>query len=135
MKRHSRDGPEVSIRWLMKRGRGLRQMQEDLGDAEARYRALVEQAPIIVYEWEFGDLGRWRYVSPRIEALLGYTAEEFIADPDLWFDRIHEDDRAGVVAAEELSQETAQGGKIEYRMRHRDGHIVWVRDDAIAFQE
>jgi PAS domain S-box-containing protein len=119
----------------MKRGQRLRQMQEELGDAEARYRALVEQAPIIVYEWEFGDLGRWRYVSPRIEALLGYTAEEFIADPDLWFDRIHEDDRARVVAAEELSQETAQGGKVEYRMRHRDGHIVWVRDDAIAFQE
>ena len=41
-------------------------------DAEARYRALVEQARIVVYEWEFGDPGHWRYLSPRIEEALGY---------------------------------------------------------------
>lgn len=119
----------------MRRGRRLRKAQEQLGDAEAKYRAVVEQAPIIVYEWEFGDPGHWRYVSPRIEALLGYTAAELVADPELWFERIHEDDRARVVAAEAQSQQAAVGEKLEYRMRHRDGHIVWVRDEAIAFEE
>jgi PAS domain S-box-containing protein len=105
------------------------------GDAEARYRAMVEQAPIVVYEWEFGDPGRWRYLSPRVEELLGYSAEEHMADPDIWFDHIHEDDRAAVLAAEAKSQQAAEGETIEYRMRHRDGHVVWMRDEAIAFED
>ena len=70
----------------MKGNRGSQPLQ-DIGDAEARYRALVELAPIVVYEWEFGDPGRWRYLSPRVETLLGYRADEFIADPDLWWNR------------------------------------------------
>jgi len=105
----------------------------DTGDAAARYRALVEQAPIVVYEWEFGDPGRWRYLSPRIEELLGYPAAELIDNADLWWDRIHEDDRAEVLAGEVESQKAAEGETNEYRMRHRDGHVVWIRDEAIAF--
>ncbi len=105
------------------------------GDAEARYRALVEQAPIVVYEWEFGDPGRWRYLSPRIEDLLGYPPADLLTNPDLWWDRIHEDDRAEVLAGEAESQKAAEGETVEYRMRHRDGHVVWVRDEAIAFTD
>ena len=95
----------------------------------------MELAPIVVYEWEFGDPGRWRYLSPRVETLLGYRADEFIADPDLWWNRIHEDDRADVLAGEAASQDAGEGVTIEYRMSHRDGHIVWVRDEAIAFAD
>jgi PAS domain S-box-containing protein len=102
-------------------------------EAEARYRALVEQAPIVVYEWEFGDPGHWRYLSPRIEELLGYPAAELIENPDLWWDRIHHDDRAQVLAGEAESQKAAEGETVEYRMHHRDGHVVWIRDEAIAF--
>ena len=109
--------------------------QAGSGDAEARYRALVEQAPIVVYEWEFGDPGRWRYLSPRIEDLLGYAADDLLTNPDLWWDRIHEDDRAEVLAGEAESQKAAEGETVEYRMRHRDGHVVWVRDEAIAFTD
>lgn len=105
------------------------------GDAEARYRALVEQAPIVVYEWEFGDPGRWRYLSPRIEEVLGYPASELVENPDLWWDRIHEDDRDEVLAGEAESQKAAEGETVEYRMRHRDGHVVWIRDEAIAFTD
>jgi len=111
---------------------GFRELQRELRGAEAKYRTLVEQAPVIVYEWEFGDPGRWRYVSPRIETLLGYTAEDCMADPDMWFDRIVEEDRDAVLASEAKSQTAAQGERIEYRVRHRDGHVVWVRDEAVV---
>jgi hypothetical protein len=116
----------------MKENRGS-ETPEEIGDAAARYRALVELAPIVVYEWEFGDPGRWRYLSPRVETLLGYRADEFIADPDLWWNLIPEEDRADVLAHEAESQQTKVGGTVEYRMRHRDGRVVWVRDEAIAF--
>jgi PAS domain S-box-containing protein len=117
------------------KGNGSSHTPQGIGEAEARYRALVELAPIVVYEWEFGDPGRWRYLSPRVEELLGYGADEFLADPDLWWNRIHEDDREDVLAGEAESQKAAEGTTVEYRMRHRDGKIVWVRDEAIAFDD
>jgi PAS domain S-box-containing protein len=104
----------------------------DLRMAERRYRRLVEEGPVIVYEWDFGTPGGWRYVSPQVEQLLGYAAQEFIDDPDLWFRLIHDDDREAVLASEELSQQDAVGERLEYRMHHRDGRLVWVRDEAIA---
>jgi PAS domain S-box-containing protein len=111
------------------RDRGVRR---DLLTAERRYRQLVEEGPGLIYEWEFGTPGRWRYVSPQIERLLGYAAHEFLEDPDLWFRLIHDDDREAVLAAEELSQEVAAGERLEYRMHHREGRVVWVRDEALA---
>ena len=37
------------------------------------YRRLVERLPAIVYASELGESGRWRYVSPQVEEILGYT--------------------------------------------------------------
>jgi PAS domain S-box-containing protein len=107
-------------------------MRRALRTAERRYRRLVEEGPVIVYEWGFGTPGRWRYVSPQVERLLGYPARDFVDDADLWFRLIHDDDREAVLAAEAHSQQIAVGERTEYRMRHRDGHVVWVRDEAIV---
>jgi PAS domain S-box-containing protein len=96
---------------------------------------LVEQAPIIAYEWDFGEPGRWRYLSPQIEGLLGYPAEDYMADPNLWFLQIHHDDRDEVIAAEARSQAASEADTIEYRMRHRAGRVVWVRDIAIVVRD
>src|SRR5689334_6196987 len=57
------------------------------------YRHLVERLPAIVYAAELGENGRWRYVSPQIEKILGYTPEEWLADAELWAKLLHPDDR------------------------------------------
>ena len=57
------------------------------------YRHLVERLPVIVYASELGEHGRWRYVSPQVEEILGHTAEEFKSDPGLWARLLHPDDR------------------------------------------
>jgi PAS domain-containing protein len=83
--------------------------------------ALVEDIPGVVYTAEPGATGGWFYVSPQIRDLLGYTEEEWLADPGLWFQRIHEDDRGRVLAAE-MAGTSITG--VEYRMRRRDGDIA-----------
>ncbi len=91
-------------------------------------RALVERLPAIVYVSEAGIDGRWHYVSAQVETILGFAPDEWLADPHLWAKRVHPEDRERVFAREsQLDEPTVPE---EYRMLHRDGHTVWVRDHA-----
>ena len=53
----------------------------ELRAAEDRYRTLVERLPAITYVAELGADGPWHYVSPQIESILGFSAEEWLSDP------------------------------------------------------
>src|ERR1700723_44271 len=77
----------------------------ELRAAEARYRTLVEHLPAITYIAELGADGPWHYVSPQIEAMLGFSATEWLSDPMNWMNHIHPDDREIALAAEKLFQE------------------------------
>ena len=72
----------------------------ELGLADQRYRSLVEQVPAVSYvaRWEPGS--PFAYVSPQIEDLLGFPAERWVAEPELWAERLHPDDREGVLLEE-----------------------------------
>ncbi|MBK5220131.1 MAG: EAL domain-containing protein [Thermoleophilia bacterium] len=96
------------------------------------YRHLVERLPVIVYAAELGELGKWRYVSPQVEEILGYTAEEFKRDPGLWSRLLHPHDRE---VALDMEKEDWIGERntspIEYRMQTRAGETVWMLDEAV----
>src|SRR5205085_8475454 len=89
-------------------GRQPTEADRQLEAAEAKYRTLVEQIPAIVYTAEFGEAGRWTYVSPRIESILGYPPEDWTADPSLWYRRLHPDDRDEAMAQEREARETGR---------------------------
>ena len=101
--------------------------------ARADYqRALLHRVPAILYMADAGEFGAWRYVSPQIDTILGYSPAEWCADPGLWASRLHPDDRQLVIEAEaRTGHGDAPQGASEYRLLHRDGHVVWVRDDAL----
>jgi two-component system, cell cycle sensor histidine kinase and response regulator CckA len=106
------------------------ELREEVRVAQKRYRDLVESVPGVVYIAEPGERGRWRYVSPQIEELLGYSPEEWTADPTMWFQRIHPHDRERVLEAESNLIGSSDSDQPEYRMIARDGRVVWVRDQA-----
>lgn len=101
-----------------------------LQSAEERYQTLVEQLPGVVYTAEFGESGRWHYASPFSKTMLGFSSEDWIADPELWWRQVHTDDRERVLRDEASSRETGEGLRSEYRMHTRSGDTVWVMDVA-----
>ncbi len=118
--------------------------EEALRESEERYRELLERQPAVVYLAEPGPGGRWLYVSPQIERLLGFTPEEWTADAGLWLSRVHPDDRQRVAAGEEGLIENwsraSDGPELpmlatEYRMVARDGREVWIRDEAFLVRD
>ena len=102
---------------------------------EAKSRSLVERVPAIVYQVHFGSTVEWHYVSPRIQSILGFTAEEWIAGPQLWFKQIHPDDREEVLAKGMNSSLSGKPFTCEYRMFTRDGRLVWFRDEGNVIKD
>ena len=129
---HLEDLPERG-RALLEIVRGdLQRAGTELREANARYRALVEQIPAIVYVDMADESMLTTYVSPQIEALLGVTPEEYIADPDLWTKHLHPDDREAALAAYRGGRDSGSPFTFEYRLISRDGRAVWFRDSAVV---
>ncbi len=99
----------------------------ELEESEQKYRRLIEKSPDIVYI--FSDRRGALFVSPRAEAVLGYTVEHILANPTLWSDSIHPEDQPQVARA--ILQ--AQGGdfQVEYRIRDAQGKWHWFLDRSI----
>lgn len=104
--------------------------ENPLPNLEAKYRALLEQLPAVVF-MAYMDRGRGEaYVSPQIEALLGFSQEEWLEDPVQWYRHIHPDDK------QRWSTEAADmflSGKplrSAYRVIARDGRTIWFHCEA-----
>lgn len=68
------------------------------------------------------------FLSEKIEQILGYTTEEWLATPDFWITRIYEADRKRVVAYHRLQTENLANHTLDYRMIKKDGSLVWIQD-------
>src|SRR4030042_6618895 len=64
---------------------------------EFNYQALIEQIPAVTYITALEGFGNRLYVSPQIEAMLGFSSAEWLTEPDLWVQRLHPDDRQRVL--------------------------------------
>jgi diguanylate cyclase (GGDEF)-like protein/PAS domain S-box-containing protein len=103
----------------------------DARETERRYRALVEQLPLVVYIDALDDTSSNIFTSEQIEPLLGYAVDEWRDDPDLFVRTLHPDDRDRVLAAHARTHKTHEPLGIEYRLLARDGGVVYVRDEGV----
>lgn len=69
------------------------------------------------------------YKNQACEKMYGYTAEEMVADDNLFFSLIHPEDKKHFIAqTEELFRSGSSG--CEYRILHKDGSIRYIKDEA-----
>ena len=99
-------------------------------ETEAKYRMFIEQVAAVSYIAEVGLRGKWHYVSPQVESIFGYSPEEWLADSENWTRLVVDEDHPLVEAAEENCMR-ARRFQAEYRLRRKDGRIIWVSDNAV----
>jgi PAS domain S-box-containing protein len=106
--------------------------EEALCTSEHRYRQLLDAVTTYTYSVAFlnGRPATTQHTAGCLRAT-GYGAEEFAADPYLWFRMIHPDDRELVqqYVARILEGETTP--PIEHRILHKDGGVHWLRNTII----
>jgi PAS domain S-box-containing protein len=100
-------------------------------DAENKYRTLVEQVAAISYIAELGINGQWQYISPQVEAITGYTQDEWLENSRDWTRHIPVEDH-GVIEAAEAASLRGERFQAEYRIVRKDGAVIWVSDTAVV---
>jgi PAS domain S-box-containing protein len=113
-----------------------REAEHRSSESEARYRGVVESIPAVTYIDEPTGLeppgAVVSFVSPQIETILGYPASTFVNDPDFWFSVMHPDDLERLKGSNAFDVNDVAPFDQEYRMRHADGHWIWVHDTSTA---
>ena len=101
--------------------------EQALAASEARWSFALESSAQGVWDNDFenGQI----FHSAAWKALLGYTDDELKATPMLWLDLMHPDDREAAFEANLRHLEgSTEAFDHEFRMRHKDGHWVWIHD-------
>ncbi|HYF11885.1 MAG TPA: PAS domain S-box protein, partial [Actinomycetota bacterium] len=99
------------------------------------FRTLIEQLPVTVYVDRLDESSSNVYTSPQLEAVLGYSVQEWAADEDLFLKVVHPEDRERVFTEHRRTRDTGEPFCLEYRMIARDGRVVWFLDQATVVSD
>jgi PAS domain S-box-containing protein len=104
--------------------------EKDLRESQERSEALLANIPDVT--WIISRDGHTSFISPNVEAVLGFTPDE-VCDPerDVWAERIHPGDLPEVKEAFELLFAEGEEFGREYRFKKKDGGWIWLRDRAV----
>jgi two-component system cell cycle sensor histidine kinase/response regulator CckA len=108
--------------------RERKQAERQRDRAERQYRDLVESMPLVTYIDHVDDHATNVYMSPQVIDMLGWPLADWDTDPHFFQKLVHPDDLDRVLAEIIHANETREQFDSEYRLRHREGHYVWVRD-------
>jgi len=98
--------------------------QEDLRRANEQLALLLDSLPIIPFTRAADKGFPFTYMSNMVETITGYPPEQFLQAPQFWFNHLHPEDRARVVAnLSSLHKDKEQ--KYEYRFQVADGSYKW----------
>lgn len=104
-----------------------KQSEARIAEAETRWNFALASAGQGVWDLDMRK-GGTTYSATWVK-MLGYAEGELDGDPDRWLTMIHPDDRENVAEADRAHLEgKTPFFEAEFRMRHKDGHWVWILD-------
>ncbi len=104
-----------------------------IGESGFRFEQLIQTGNIVLFLWENKPGWPVKMVTPNVEDIFGYTAEEFLSGRVSYAEIIHKDDLKRV--AEEVKRYTESKAQAwtheDYRIVRKDGRIVWLFDHTV----
>jgi adenylate cyclase len=95
--------------------------------AATRLSRLLSASPAVIYSFKARDDFTATFVGDNITRLFGYTASEYLDNPNFWRERVHPDDLPQIEAVGNLFR--TGNHALEYRFRRKDGSYCWVNDE------
>jgi PAS domain S-box-containing protein len=109
--------------------------EQELRRAEQRQAAIIQSLPMVLYLEPYESIERLpNYVSGDLAAITGYTFEQVSKQPNIWFDRLHPEDRDRTIAALEARKKSGRSS-IEYRWQCADGTYRHLLDQAVLLRD
>jgi PAS domain S-box-containing protein len=108
----------------------MKQLRRRLSRREELFRLISENAADMIALVDVN--GRRLYNSPAYKKVLGYSSKELRATSS--FQQIHPDDLPKVRGAAEQARRTGVGQRLEYRVRHKNGHWLVLESTASAIR-
>lgn len=125
--------PDGTLREIQSVGRDINDLMEAqraAADSEAHFRQIADQGGSIFYLVQWEEPRRILHVSAAVQPILGLASAEVVADPEVFFGRIHPDDQALYRDRVRDVLLAGKSGETEYRFLRPDGSVRWLRDRA-----
>ncbi len=95
--------------------------------SDVKFKHLIEHLDGIFWEADATSFN-FSYISPQVEKLLGYTAQEWMAVPGFWQDHIHPNERERIVSNCHSQTQQLKDHVFDYRMKTKSGEYIWLND-------
>ena len=109
--------------------------EQELRRAEQHQAAIIQSLPMVLYLEPYELNPRCpTYISGDLEAITGFSQSEIAADPSIWQERLHPDERNRVIASLEARRKNGRSS-IEYRWQCADGTYKHFLDQAVVLKD
>jgi PAS domain S-box-containing protein len=114
----------------------LKEAQKALQAREERYRRMTEAVTDYVFTVRTQNGSPVETIhGSACEPITGYTPEEFKANPYLWIQMVHEDDREAVTEHTAQILSGKEVGPIEHRIIRKDNAVRWVSNTPVPYYD
>jgi len=105
--------------------RERRKIEAELDIARERLASIIDSLPDVLWSMALPERSMI-YVGPAASEVFGRPADDFLAEPGLWMDIVHSDDRSALNAAWRMLVEEGRSFDVDYRVQRPDGSLRWV---------
>ncbi len=104
----------------------LKNIENKLREVKEQYDLAVQGSSVGLWDWDI--INNTLYWSGRFKSIIGIDDENYKPSLAEFQLRLHPDNRQGVIDAVKAHLEKEDEYDVEYRLRHSDGHYIWIHE-------